>query len=62
MTSDKFYKSLNDDQRRIFTNAIIDAKVAGRGSKLLLSATKQDGNFLKEAGVEVYSPTAEELA
>jgi tripartite ATP-independent transporter DctP family solute receptor len=62
VTSETFYKSLNDEQRRIFTNAVVAAKVAGRGSKLILGATKQGVNFLKKAGVQVYSPTAEELA
>lgn len=60
-TSNKFYKSLTDEQKRIFTNAYNAAAVVGRGKKLSLENNKFGTKFLEEAGVEVYSPSSQEL-
>lgn len=62
ITSNTFYNALTKQQQHIFTNAITAAKIAGRGSKLLLNATDQGINFLTKAGLEVYAPTSEELS
>ena len=61
LTSDAFYNGLTPEQRRIFINAVAAAKTAGQGSKLILNATGNGFDFLKEAEIEVYSPTPEEL-
>ena len=61
ITNEQFYKGLNPNQRRIFINAIDAAKIAGEGSKLILSSTGNGVKFLKDAGLEVYSPTPEEM-
>jgi TRAP-type C4-dicarboxylate transport system substrate-binding protein len=60
-TSQKFYESLTDEQRKIFKNAYTNAAIAGQGKKMMLSATEYGVGFLEEAGVEVYSPTSSEL-
>lgn len=62
VTSNTFYDSLDEKQKKIFENAVTAAKFAGRGHKLLMDATEQGVNFLTKAGLEVYSPTQEELA
>jgi tripartite ATP-independent transporter DctP family solute receptor len=61
LTSQDFYESLTEEQKKIFTNAYTNAAVAGQGKKLMLSATEYGVGFLEEAGIEVYSPTSEEL-
>lgn len=61
VTSDQFMAGLTPDQKRIFTGAAEAAKVAGRGAKMALRATKFGPGFLKDAGLEVYSPSADEL-
>ena len=62
VTSDDFLNGLSDEQLRIFHTAVESAKVAGRGAKLGLRATQFGTEFLQEAGLEVYSPSPEELA
>ncbi len=61
VTGQAFFQGLTPAQRRIFINAVDAAKTAGEGSKLILSATVNGVQFLKDAGVEVYSPTVQEL-
>jgi tripartite ATP-independent transporter DctP family solute receptor len=62
LTSESFYQSLSDEQRRIFINAYTAAKVAGRGHTLIASTTEKGPGFLEKAGLEVYSPTSAQLA
>ncbi|MBA2778427.1 DctP family TRAP transporter solute-binding subunit [Billgrantia kenyensis] len=62
VASDDFLSGLSDDQRRIFHTAVETAKVAGRGAKLGLRATQFGTEYLQDAGLEVYSPSPEELA
>jgi len=62
VASDDFLSGLDDEQRHIFRHAVESAKVAGRGAKLGLRATLFGTEFLQEAGLEVYSPSPEELA
>lgn len=61
LTNDAFYTGLTPDQRRIFINAVAAAKTAGQGSKLVLNATGNGVDFLKDAGLDVYAPTPEEM-
>jgi len=61
LTNEDFFKGLTPDQRRIFINATAAAKTAGQGSKLILNATGNGVDFLKDAGIEVYAPTPEEM-
>lgn len=61
VTSNTFFNTLTSEQKKIFTNAVTAAKIAGRGNRLLLNATEQGIGFLSNAGIEVYSPTSEEL-
>lgn len=61
LTNEQFFQGLTPVQRRIFINAVAAAKTAGQGSKLILNATGNGAGFLKDAGLEVYSPTPEEL-
>lgn len=62
VASDEFLDGLDDEQRRIFRHAVESAKVAGRGAKMGLRATEFGTEFLQDAGLEVYSPSSEELA
>lgn len=62
VTSAAFHDGLSDAERVIFDDAVAAAKLAGRGAKLSLQATEFGVGFLKDAGMEVYSPTEEELA
>lgn len=62
VASDSFMSKLDGEQRRIFRQAVESAKVAGRGAKLNLRATKFGTKFLQDAGLEVYSPSPDELA
>jgi len=62
VASEDFLSSLTPEQKRIFTTGVESAKVAGRGAKMALRATKFGSVFLNEAGIEVYAPTADELA
>lgn len=62
VTSGTFYDGLTDAERAIFDDAVEAAKLAGRGAKLSLRATDFGVGFLKDAGMEVYSPTKAELA
>ena len=61
LTNEDFFKGLTPEQRRIFINATAAAKTAGQGSKLILNATGNGVDFLKDAGLEVYAPTPEEM-
>jgi len=56
-----FYNSLTNEQKKIFDNAVKTAKTVGRGHKRLMSSTKYGVSFLEDAGIEVYSPTTNEL-
>ena len=56
-----FYNSLTTEQKKIFDNAVKTAKIVGRGHKQLTSSTEYGVSFLEDAGIEVYSPTSEEL-
>ena len=62
VTSEEFIATLTSEQKRIFTTAVESAKVAGRGAKMALRATKFGTPFLNDAGIEVYAPSADELA
>lgn len=61
VTSEDFIAGLTPEQRRIFITAAETAKVAGRGAKIALRANTYGADFLKEAGLEVYYPNAEEM-
>jgi TRAP-type transport system periplasmic protein len=60
-TSQEFYDSLTEEQRKIFINGYTNAIIVGRGTKMLLEATEFGVDFLQAAGIEVYSPSSEEL-
>ncbi|MEA2016384.1 MAG: DctP family TRAP transporter solute-binding subunit [Actinomycetota bacterium] len=60
-TSQDFYEELTEEQRRIFINGYTNAIKVGRGTKMMLEATKFGVNFLEASGIKVYSPSSEEL-
>lgn len=61
VTNQQFYNSLSPKDRRIFLDAVQAAKIAGRGAKLRLRATRYGASFLRKAGLKVYSPTPKQL-
>lgn len=58
--NEDFYQSLAPDLKQIVKDGAIQATLVQRGMKLLTNALGVDK--LKEEGMEVYTPTAEELA
>lgn len=58
--NDKFYSSLPKDIQNILRDAAIIAGTVSRGIQQLTSCTGID--IVKEKGMEIYSPSAEELA
>jgi tripartite ATP-independent transporter DctP family solute receptor len=60
LTNEKFFQSLPKDQQTILKNAALTSAVSENGIDNLENS--QGLNFLKEKGMEVYTPTAAEKA
>lgn len=61
VVSDKFLKGLTESQRYIIYEAAQTATIASRGLLRIIESSSKGSDFLSQHGVQIYSPTQDEL-